>query len=50
MLGHNYPGSRWYQDSYNQLAEDGAIQGPPVVAGDPDTRPGLLSRIVGSVF
>jgi outer membrane protein assembly factor BamD len=50
VLGHNYPGSRWYQDSYNQLAEDGAIQGPPVVAGDPDTRPGLLSRIVGSVF
>jgi outer membrane protein assembly factor BamD len=50
VLGHNYPGSRWYQDSYNQLAEDGAIQAPPVVAGDPDTRPGLLSRIVGSVF
>ena len=23
VLGHNYPGSRWYEDSYAQLAENG---------------------------
>jgi outer membrane protein assembly factor BamD len=50
VLGHNYPGSRWYQDSYNQLADDGAIKADPVGTAQEDNRPGLLSRIVGSVF
>jgi outer membrane protein assembly factor BamD len=56
VLGHNYPGSPWYEDSYNQLADDGAI--PGAVAGEtapasddaPVRRPGFLARTVGSIF
>jgi outer membrane protein assembly factor BamD len=47
VLGHNYPGSVWYQDSWNQLVADGAVDGRQV--GSPD-RPGLLSRTLGSIF
>lgn len=28
VLGYNYPGSEWYQDSYSQLADDGLIASP----------------------
>lgn len=28
VLGHNYPGSDWYEDSYALLAEDGSNQEP----------------------
>lgn len=42
VLGHNYPGSRWYQDSYALLV-DGA---PPAE----QERPGLLSRAWNSIF
>jgi outer membrane protein assembly factor BamD len=41
VLGHNFPGSAWYQDSYALLVE-GA---PPA----PD-RPGLMARAWNSVF
>ena len=27
VLGYNYPGSRWYADSYDQLVADGQVQG-----------------------
>ena len=27
VLGHNYPGSDWYEDSYNQLVADGQVKG-----------------------
>ncbi len=56
VLGHNYPGSPWYEDSYNQLAEDGAIPGAVVgetaQSGDdaPVKRPGFFARTVGSIF
>ena len=26
VLGHNYPGSEWYADSYNQLIADGQVK------------------------
>jgi len=26
VLGYNYPGSEWYEDSYNQLAEDNLLR------------------------
>jgi len=38
VLGHNYPGSEWYQDSYALLVEG---------AGAPQERPGLLRRLTG---
>ncbi len=41
VLGHNYPGSAWYQDSYALLVE-GAPSAPD--------RPGFLRRAVSSVF
>ena len=49
VLGHNYPGSEWYADSYNNLASVGEIKneaGQPVA---PDA-PGFLSRAWKSVF
>ena len=47
VLGYNYPGSRWYQDSYAELAESGAV--PPVVGRAPQDR-GFLSRTFGAIF
>ncbi len=42
VLGHNYPGSDWYEDSYSQLVDDGQIAGAGQRRrGRP---PGLLSR------
>ena len=46
VLGHNYPGSPWYEDSYGQLAENGMA--PPVGAA---TQPGgFFARTLGRVF
>jgi len=46
VLGHNYPGSPWYEDSYGQLAENGIA--PPMPSS---ARSGsFLSRTLGSVF
>jgi outer membrane protein assembly factor BamD len=49
VLGHNYPGSEWYVDSYNQLIADGAAKGKPVQFDGSDG-PGLLSRAFGWAF
>lgn len=40
VLGHNYPGSPWYSDSYALLVEDTR----------PSERPGWFRRNVGGVF
>lgn len=45
VLGHNYPGSEWYSDSYGQLAENGVTSPMPTAA-----RPGFVSRTLGSIF
>jgi outer membrane protein assembly factor BamD len=46
VLGYNYPGSQWYEDSYNQLLDDGLVHGdrtaPP--------KPGFFARNIGSIF
>ncbi len=42
VLGHNYPGSPWYQDSYSLLVEGAA----PTEA----ERPGFFRRMWGSIF
>jgi len=43
VLGHNYPGNPWYQDSYALLVEG-------AVPADRNARPGLLRRVVEAVF
>jgi outer membrane protein assembly factor BamD len=49
VLGHNYPGSEWYADSYDNLASVGQI---PDAQGDvkPEERPGFFTRTLRSVF
>ena len=46
VLGHNYPGSEWYEDSYQQLAEDGMA--PPIAR--PAKSGGFFARNLGSIF
>ena len=46
VLGHNYPGSPWYEDSWNQLVADRDVKGKPVGAG----APGLIARTWDSIF
>lgn len=48
ILGYNYPGSRWYEDSWNQLIDDKLIRGKPV--GEADNGPGFLSRTLNWIF
>ncbi|MBE9604923.1 outer membrane protein assembly factor BamD [Acetobacteraceae bacterium H6797] len=43
VLGHNYPGSEWYQDSYNLLVENGQ-------APRDENSPGFFGRMWNSVF
>jgi outer membrane protein assembly factor BamD len=47
VLGHNYPGSIWYEDSYNQLVEDGQVKGGKVVSAP---TAGFFARNFGSIF
>jgi outer membrane protein assembly factor BamD len=47
VLGYNYPGSPWYEDSYNQLFDDGLVTQP----GAPRApEPGFFSRMWHSIF
>ncbi len=48
VLGHNYPGSRWYEDSYNDLVEQGMAK--PVPNQDTAESGGFFSRTLGSIF
>ena len=47
VLGYNFPGSEWYQDSYVLLADAGVA--PSVFEGEPpaDREPGWMSRMLG---
>lgn len=45
VLGYNYPGSEWYEDSYRQLVNDGVADSAP-----PANSRGFLSRAWNSVF
>ncbi len=47
VLGHNYPGSIWYEDSWNQLVDDGAVKGRTI--GEADNG-GFFSRAFGWLF
>jgi outer membrane protein assembly factor BamD len=46
ILGHNYPGSEWYQRSYALLTEEGVAP----VATEEARRRGWLGRTFGAVF
>jgi len=48
VLGHNYPGSKWYQESYARLAEVGQVPDAPTALKT--GRPGLLGRIINAIF
>jgi outer membrane protein assembly factor BamD len=48
VLGYNYPGSPWYDDSWNQLVADGQVKGKPVPGAD--NRPGFVSRTLDWIF
>ena len=45
VLGHNYPGSEWYQDSYGDLADNNMVPVAPR-----DAQPGFFARNIGSIF
>ncbi len=49
VLGHNYPGSRWYEDSYNQLIADGQVKAA-AAHGAVSGNPGFFARNLGSIF
>jgi outer membrane protein assembly factor BamD len=47
VLGYNYPGNQWYEDSYNQLFDDGLVQQPGT---PPKSPPGFFARAWHSIF
>lgn len=51
VLGHNYPGSEWYEDSYKNLLAGGDVkpdEGGTAKASGP--RPGFFARNLPSIF
>ena len=48
VLGHNYPGSKWYQESYARLAEVGQVPDAPTAIKT--GRPGFFGRIFKAIF
>jgi outer membrane protein assembly factor BamD len=49
VLGYNYPGNRWYADTYDQLVSVGLVQGVPVPS-DEGNGQGFISRTWHSIF
>ncbi|HKM64908.1 MAG TPA: outer membrane protein assembly factor BamD [Acidisphaera sp.] len=50
VLGYNYPGNSWYEDSYNNLLDDKLVQAGP---GEAPLRPvnrGFFDRTLGWIF
>ncbi len=50
VLGYNYPGSPWYEDSYSQLEDDGLVHSAQAGAPPSKPEPGFFSRTFGSLF
>lgn len=50
VLGYNYPGNQWYEDSYNQLLDDGLVHNTEAGVTRPKEQPGFFTRTFGSVF
>ena len=49
VLGYNYPGSQWYEDSYSQMVDDGLSRGGATPMDEPASR-GFFSRAWHAVF
>jgi len=49
VLGHNYPGSEWYAESYNDLVESGEVANANGTVAIPEKR-GFLARTLGRIF
>ncbi len=49
VLAYNYPGSSWYENSWNDLRQVGAVQGPVASNAAPDS-PGFFTRTLGWIF
>ena len=49
MLAYNYPGSNWYENSWNDLIDTGVQQGKLSTNNTPD-RPGFFTRALHWVF
>ena len=48
VLGHNYPGSSWYEDSYSNLVAEGMAR--PAGGQTASEAGGFFSRTLGSIF
>ncbi len=49
VLAYNYPGSHWYQNSWNDMIQVGAVQGPQA-DNVTEGRPGFFTRTLGWIF
>ena len=49
VLAYNYPGSPWYQSSWNTLVDAKVVQGQTVAAPIPN-KPGLVGRSLNWIF
>jgi len=50
VLGYNYPGSDWYEDSYNQLFDDGLVKSAETAPPRQKSDQGFFSRTLGALF
>ncbi len=50
VLAYNYPGNRWYQDSWNDLVAQNLVQGSQIGTADPNTKSSLVARTFGWIF
>jgi outer membrane protein assembly factor BamD len=50
VLGYNYPGSEWYNDSYAQLADDGLARSDGKFQNEEPGQRGFFSRAWHAVF
>ena len=50
VLGYNYPGSQWYEDTYSQLADDGIAIPTSSKKPEESQPPGVFSRAWHAVF
>ncbi len=50
VLGYNYPGNQWYEDSYTQLVDDGVATSGSTRAPNAPAQRGFFSRAWHAVF
>ncbi len=48
VLGYNFPGTRWYADAYDALAQDGVASATPYA--QPASGPGFFTRAYRAIF